>query len=69
MELFQTNAAGAPWTISITNPNGAVRIAKPADNDSLTTHLSVNAGMRCKLTFEGDFSMFVDFDLNTFHWR
>jgi hypothetical protein len=61
---FQTNAAGAPWTISAST--GAVQISKSADNDSSTMYQNVVAGLLSNFTLQGDFSVSIDFDLHTF---
>jgi len=57
-------AVGAPWTIS--NSSGSVEISKPADTDYSTPLNHLNAGLQSYFTIDGDFSVFIDFNLINF---
>lgn len=62
-DTFQTDAAGAPWTISAAT--GALEISKSADNDSSTMYQHLSAGVKSKFALAGNFSISIDFNLVT----
>lgn len=61
---FQTDAAGAPWTVSAST--GALEISKSADNDVATMYQHLMAGVQSNFALDGNFSVSVDFSLPTF---
>lgn len=60
-ETFQTDAAGAPWSISTST--GVLEISKSSDNDAATTCV---AGVSSKFRLDGNFTISVDFDCVNF---
>lgn len=63
---FQTDAAGAPWTVDTLSHEGALVISKPADSDTQTKYLQLGAGITSKFRLDGNFSISVDFILVNF---
>lgn len=61
---YQTNAAGAPWTLTAPDSTGGLRISKLADADFSTAITSI--GVASKFMLDGDLSVWVDFNLHTF---
>jgi len=62
-EIFQNDAVGSPWSILVPDEEGRLAISKSADNDSSTAYQTIDAGITSKFVADGDFSVFVDFDL------
>ncbi|HOW17593.1 MAG TPA: thrombospondin type 3 repeat-containing protein, partial [Phycisphaerae bacterium] len=65
-EVYQVDAADAPWTIVAPDLLGAIRISKTADSDSVTALEFLSAGIRSRFALDGDFSAFVTFELLNF---
>jgi hypothetical protein len=63
---FQTDAAGAPWTVAALISQGTLIISKPSDTDFGTDYVNLTAGVSSTFQLSGDFSIFVDFQLPTF---
>jgi hypothetical protein len=63
-DVFTNSSAGSPWTLAAPDTAGRLQISKAADSDGSTS--SIYAGIRSRFTFDGDFSVFVGFDLITF---
>ena len=64
--VFQNDAAGAPWSLSVPDTEGRLAISKSVDSDSSTAYQSLVAGITSTFTADGDFSAFVDFSLPVF---
>ena len=63
-DVFRTDAADAPWTIEAPDSGGGVRFTK--SSDSHLSWESLKVGLESNFLLDGDFSVFVDFELNTF---
>jgi hypothetical protein len=65
-QMVQTDAMGAPWSITAPDGQGRLRISKPADNDTSTLQSYLECDVVSRFTLEGDFTIIVDFSLFDF---
>jgi len=63
-EVGRVDAPDAPWIVEAPDSEGWLRFSKSSDS-----HLSgetIGVGLESSLLLDGDFSVFIDFDLTTF---
>ncbi len=62
-DVFDSSAAGVPWTVDTLVDKGQLWISKPADNEPCWCPV---AGVRSKYRLVGNFSTSIDFELINF---